>query len=94
MGSGGSRSLWSPSKLVCWGLDQHQATGLRFFGLWPTLCRPVALEICNTHRVLFVFFVFFLLLYVSCYFMFLGNCFVFLLLLAIKLALGLFMQAL
>ena len=76
MGSGGSRSLWSPSKLVCWRLDQRQATGLEFFGLWPALSGSVVLEICNTHRVLFVlfvFFVFFLLLYVSCNFMFLGN---------------------
>ena len=30
MGSGGSRSLWSPSKLVCWWLDQLQTTGLGF----------------------------------------------------------------
>ena len=57
-----------------------------FFGLWLTLSCPVALEICNTRGVsfgLFLFFVFF------CYFMLPGNFFVFLLLLAIKLALRL-----
>ena len=40
MGSGGSRSLWSPSKLVCWWLNQLWATGLGFSAcglLYPLL---------------------------------------------------------
>ena len=77
MGSGGSRSLWSPSKLVCWRLDQRQATGRWIFGLSPALSDPVVLEICNTHILCSLYFGF-----IFCYFIFL-LFFVFLFLLFI-----------